>query len=197
MLKTMFKFLVLMLILVISINIASVQSVAYITFSDIITTSDGYTFNTQTGMITGYSGNGGDIEIPSQINDIKVIGLDTGAFYNRTNLKNVTIPDSITSLGYGVFASCDLTSLTISKTPKDFFKSDEGGPFADCNIKNIILEDGTTSIEDFEFALITSLPTINTLAFTSEVHENFQQNVNMHLWAAFWMEPIRTYMEHL
>jgi hypothetical protein len=75
-----FKFLVLVLIFIFSINIVSVQSFADNTDLGIIKTQD-YTFNAQNGTILYYTGNGGDIEIPSQINGIKVTCIKNSIFF--------------------------------------------------------------------------------------------------------------------
>lgn len=146
-----FKFVVLILLFVFGINMISVQSFADNTSSNIITTSDGYTFNTETGLITSYSGNGGNIKIPSRINGIKVIGIDGYAFSGCTSLKNIAFP-GVTYLGEDVFFDCHLESVTIPKTLESYYYdaggSGDGGPIGFCTIDNIIFEDGTTYVEE-------------------------------------------------
>ena len=64
--------------------------------------------------ITGYSGSGGMVTIPSAINGKRVISLGYRAFYNNTTLTNVLIPDSVTNIGDDAFFSCqNLTNVTI------------------------------------------------------------------------------------
>jgi hypothetical protein len=73
-----------------------------------------YTTNSGTITITGYTGPGGAVTIPSTINGLPVIGIGGDAFRDCTSLSSVTVPDSVTSIGVGAFAVCtSLTSITI------------------------------------------------------------------------------------
>jgi hypothetical protein len=75
-----------------------------------------YTFTTNNGTITitGYTGDGGDINIPSSINGRAVTRIGTNAFYYCTDLTSVTIPNSVTNISDNAFSSCVfLTSITI------------------------------------------------------------------------------------
>ena len=58
--------------------------------------------------ITGYSGEGGAITIPDEIDGLPVTSIGNFAFYLCTGLTSVTIPDSVTSIGYDAFAGCPL-----------------------------------------------------------------------------------------
>jgi len=50
--------------------------------------------------ITGYSGPGGAVVIPSSVNGYPVRLVEPYAFYSRTSLTSVTIPDSVTTIGF-------------------------------------------------------------------------------------------------
>jgi hypothetical protein len=64
--------------------------------------------------ITGYTGSGGAVSIPSAINGLPVTSIRDVAFYYCTSLTSVTIPDSVTSIGSAAFSYCSrLTSVTI------------------------------------------------------------------------------------
>jgi len=64
--------------------------------------------------ITGYSGTGGAVSIPSTINGLPVTIIDERAFESCLSLTSVTIPNSVLFIGISAFQSCpNLTSLTI------------------------------------------------------------------------------------
>ena len=84
------------------------------------TTSDGFVYsdNGATITITGYTGSGGTITIPSAINATlthePVVAIGPDAFGNGIKLAGVTIPTSVTSIGDGAFSGCaNLTGVTI------------------------------------------------------------------------------------
>lgn len=64
------------------------------------------------GVRMGTTQNLEKITIPESHNGKKVTQILYGAFENATNLKSITIPDSVTSLGNNVFEDCSsLTSI--------------------------------------------------------------------------------------
>jgi uncharacterized repeat protein (TIGR03803 family) len=64
--------------------------------------------------ITGYSGSGGAVAIPSVINNLPVTGIGGNAFKGFSSLTNVTIPNTVTIIGDGVFDGCThLTAITV------------------------------------------------------------------------------------
>lgn len=67
--------------------------------------------------ITRYTGDGGDVVIPSTINGKKVTSIGNNAFFWREGLTGVTIPNSITSIGSWAFIRCtNLTNITIPES---------------------------------------------------------------------------------
>ena len=73
-----------------------------------------FEFDSDTGTITGYTGPGGDVMIPSQIGGVSVTKIGKRAFYNCTGLTGVTIPNNITVIDTEAFCDCtSLTSVTI------------------------------------------------------------------------------------
>ena len=76
----------------------------------------GLTTSTSAGQVTvtGYTGSGGQLVIPSTINGFSVITIGPNAFNGSSNLTSVTIPTSVTSIGANAFNGCtSLTSITI------------------------------------------------------------------------------------
>ncbi len=107
-----------------------------------------------TATITGYTGGGGDVYIPSTINGLLVTSIGDEAFYNGGRpqpytLNSVTIPDSVTSIGFAAFAWWwSLKSVTLGNG----LISIGAVAFADCGLITITIPSGVTSIGDSAFA---------------------------------------------
>jgi M6 family metalloprotease-like protein len=56
--------------------------------------------------ITGYTGSGGSVVIPSIIDNKTVTRIGDGAFTNTSSISGITIPSSVTSIGAFAFSSC-------------------------------------------------------------------------------------------
>src|SRR5581483_11665664 len=59
-----------------------------------------------TCTITGYSGPGGSVFVPSTIGGLTVVGIGANAFANNTSLTVVTLPAGVTSIGTNAFSLC-------------------------------------------------------------------------------------------
>ena len=126
-----------------------------------------------------------EVEIPASVvsNGYKFIVTELGdsAFYNKEQLKTITIPNSITSMGRSVFQGCSsLTSVTIpnsvisignhafdccssltSATIPNSVKSIGDYVFSDCSsLTSITIPNGVTSIGKSAFASCSSLTSI-------------------------------------
>lgn len=100
---------------------------------DPITTPDGYLF--LNGTISGYSGPGGAINIPSTINGEQVTAIADDAFTNCSKLTSVTIPSSITSIGQSAFNNAGLIGIIIPDTVTNIGND----AFANCfSLKSVI-----------------------------------------------------------
>src|SRR6266487_1186000 len=74
-----------------------------------------YTTNKGVVTITGYTGTNGIVTIPSTIVGLPVTTIASFAFYQKTVLTNVTIPDSVTNIGSSAFFNCRrMTNVTLS-----------------------------------------------------------------------------------
>jgi hypothetical protein len=95
-----------------------------------------FNFITNNGAITvtGYTGPGGVVVVPSTTNGWPVTSIGTNAFYN-TDVAKVTIPNSVTNIGSFAFFGCG--SLT-----------------------NIILPTNIAAIQDFTFFSCSNLVTV-------------------------------------
>lgn len=60
---------------------------------------------------------GTDLIIPATNNNLPVTSIGISAFYDCSNLKSVTIPDSVNSIGHHVFYKCNsIASVTFEDT---------------------------------------------------------------------------------
>src|SRR5215472_3102657 len=73
-----------------------------------------YATNNGTITITGYTGPGGAVTIPSTINALPVTAIGRNAFYQQYSLTSLTLPNSVTNVGEGAFNMCQgLTQVTL------------------------------------------------------------------------------------
>lgn len=73
-----------------------------------------YTLSNGEVTITRYTGEGGDVVIPSEIEGYPVTTIGDDAFFSNTSITNVTIPYGVTSIGDFAFGGCSaLTRVTI------------------------------------------------------------------------------------
>ena len=75
-----------------------------------------FNYETNNGAITvtGYTGPGGEVDIPDTIEGLPVTTIGRNAFSGSTRLTSITIPNNVTSIGDWAFSDCTgLTSITI------------------------------------------------------------------------------------
>jgi hypothetical protein len=74
--------------------------------------------------ITGYTGSGGAVDIPSLIKGMPVTSIGEFAFAS-TDLTSVTIPDNVTNIGYDALCYCTkLTDITVNALNSDYSSTD-------------------------------------------------------------------------
>ena len=111
-----------------------------------------------TVTITNYTGNGGNVTIPSKLNGKSVSAIGNDAFYYADKMKAITIPNSVKSIGSSAFEYCrGLTSLTIPDSVQYI-----GSNAFDCcsNLTNVNIGNGVIIIGRaafYECASLTSL----------------------------------------
>ncbi|MEK7677089.1 MAG: leucine-rich repeat domain-containing protein, partial [Verrucomicrobiota bacterium] len=123
-----------------------------------------FNYTTQNGTITitGYTGSGGAVTIPSTINGLPVTSIGDFAF-QFAGLTSVTIPDSVTSIGDYAFRTCtSLTNVTIGNSVTSI--GDDA--FRICtSLTSVTIPNSVTSIGNHAFSSCTSLSaiTVDTL----------------------------------
>lgn len=110
-----------------------------------------------TGTIVGYYGNEKNIIIPSSIDGIEMKEIEYNAF-SYSKIVSITIPNSITSIGFSAFSFCqNLTSIILPNS----IKSIGGNMFCGCdNLRNIIIPDSVRYIEGYAFGYCKNLTSI-------------------------------------
>jgi hypothetical protein len=110
--------------------------------------------------ITGYTGPGGAVTIPSTINGLPVGTIGTSAFEGNTSLTSVTIPDSVTYISDRAFYGCTgLTGVAFIPPSKVLIIGDYA--FAGCeNLTNVTIPDSVGRIGVDAFCACTSLNSV-------------------------------------
>ena len=140
-----------------------------------------YTLSNGQATITGYTGAGGAVAIPSNLNSYPVVSIGTfafsnsaltsvsipygvasileGAFQGCSSLTSVSIPYSVTSIGDSAFAGCTgLTSITIPSSVTSIGSS----AFISCTgLTSVTIPNSVTSIGDYAFYNCFSLTSMN------------------------------------
>jgi hypothetical protein len=132
---------------------------------------------TLTVTITGYTGSGGNITIPAEIEGMPVTVIGSGAFRisyteSRNQLTSLIIPDSVTSIGDNAFYNNQLTSVTIGNSVTSIGTE----AFASNQLTSVTIPDSVTSIGQSAFAYnqLTSVTIPNSV--TSIGRSAFERN---------------------
>jgi hypothetical protein len=128
---------------------------------------DYYTMTDGTITIYGYTGPGGAVTIPGTIDSLPVTSIGENAFWGRTNLTSVTIPDSVTNIGDYAFTSCtSLTNVVIGNKVSSIGNL----AFSHCtNLTGITIPGSITTIPYQAFSYCTSLTDVTILHGVSSI----------------------------
>jgi alpha-tubulin suppressor-like RCC1 family protein len=120
--------------------------------NQIVVASSLFTYtNNGTGLtITGYTGTGGVVEIPTTIGGVAVTGIGDEAFKNITSITNMTLPNGVTAIGQKAFEGCtQLISISIPNSVATIGQF----AFAGCSsLTSITLPTSLTLLDNYLFA---------------------------------------------
>lgn len=104
-------------------------------------------------IITNYNGIASNLFVPNNINGYNVVGIGNLAFSGCSSITDITIPESVTYLGYGFISGTKISSITIPKNVTNVGTDSYGdfgkayGPLTGAlNLKEVIFEEGMTKI---------------------------------------------------
>lgn len=102
-----------------------------------------------TASISGFQGSSEHLEIPGQIDGLRVSAIGSAAFYGREDIKSIVIPDGVTRIGKAAFKNArQLTSLTL---PAGLMEIGESA-FENCfSLERLAIPAGITRIPDRTF----------------------------------------------
>ncbi len=100
-------------------------------------------------VITGYTGAGGKVEIPSTLGLLPVTGIADGAFEQNHAITEVVIPEGVTSIGDRAFNDC--TALTSVSFPSTLQTVGSCAFYTCGSLAKVELPAGVTSIGDYAF----------------------------------------------
>jgi hypothetical protein len=117
-----------------------------------------YTINNGTITITGYTGPGGIVTIPSTIDGYPVTAIADSAFSNQDTISGVTIPDNLTSIGNAAFYQCSgLTSVTFGNSVTNI---GDQAFYACYGLTSVTIPSSVSSIGNAAFAYCPGLTNI-------------------------------------
>ena len=129
-----------------------------------------YTVEDDEVIITGYTDDlPAVLEIPAEIDGKPVTGFAQFALAQCDKLKEVTLPDTITSSGMQTFWGCkNLEKVTLPSTLKGLYEAS----FAECTaLKSVTIPDGCEIIGNLVFSGCTSLSEVNIPASVKRFEE--------------------------
>ena len=126
-----------------------------------------YTYTVSNGVatITGYTGAGGAITIPSTLGGYPTEYIGDYAFYFCSSLTSVVIPDSVTTIGYSAFCEChSLTSVVIP----DSVTTIDNLVFSSCySLTSVVIGNSVTTNGLYAFGGCQSLTSITFLGLVA------------------------------
>lgn len=152
--------------------------------------------NDDTVIIAKYTGTATAVEIPETLEGYPVAEIASSAFYGCNKVTDITIPETVTSIGDYAFYYC--TAMEKIVIPDSVLSIDKWAFYRCDKLKEVILSDSLQTLGDYVFYNCTKLTTINlpeslvnigTQAFyyckgldSITIHENVKKVDNYAFW---------------
>jgi hypothetical protein len=120
--------------------------------------------------ITKYTGTDTVVEVPSEIDGVKVTFIDDHAFEFKYKLTSVTLPDTITGIGESAFSDC--SALEYVNIPEGVTHIDRGAFIACTSLTEITIPAAVTSVQEETFTACDSLTSL-TIENPTLAYENW------------------------
>ncbi len=126
-------------------------------------------FIIENGVLTKYTGPGGDVVIPEGVTKI-----GNWAFNSCMRLTSVNIPKSVTVIGRQAFSDCGLMSVTI---PENVREIGESAFRSCCRLKCVTLPKNVTKIGDLAFGNCEGLKNVTILGRVEKIEKHIFEDI--------------------
>ena len=150
---------VLIMTLIVSLTTVSVSALSVVT--------DGFSIEinqyTKKGTVVDYRGTSESVRIPEKYSTIPIISVADSIFLNKTFIKNVTIPNGITTLGNEVFKGTSISQVFIPYSVTAI----GNGLFENCSSLKFV--NNNTLITNIPAKMFADCSELNNILFLSSV----------------------------
>ena len=150
---------VLIFLLIVSLASVSVSAVSVV--------NDGFSIEinpyTKKGTVVDYRGTSDSVRIPDKYSTIPIISVADSIFLNKTFIKNVTIPNGITTLGNEVFKGTSISQVFIPYSVTAI----GNGLFENCSSLKFV--NNNTLITNIPAKMFADCSELNNILFLSSV----------------------------
>ena len=121
-------------------------------------------------IVSSYTGSATEVVIPSEYEGLPVKEIGDGAFSNRSNLTNIEIPNSVTTIYDRAFYDCDgLTGIVIPNSVTTIYDR----AFSDCDsLTSVVMPDSVKTIGWYVFSYCENLKNVKIPGTVTSVGPN-------------------------
>lgn len=140
------------------------------TTTEISTTDAADVYSVSGGVLGEYTGEGGEVSIPSSVGGDTVTAIGTGAFAGNSDITLVFLPSTVTRIGQEAFSDCaELESVYLPSS----LQSVGIGAFYGCtSLTKVNVPSGVATIGDDAFADCSSLTSITVPESVTSIGDN-------------------------